>query len=133
MEFSTEIIKILDDLSKRLGVAIDWSSENIMPYLNGLVNRIIGLEIATSIFTMVIGTVLILVGICGLKYVWKNKHKYAYFGDLDEGITWGMIGAIVALVVGVLVFIPQCYDIIEVIHLPEKTICDYVQGLLNTR
>ena len=131
MEFSTEIIKILDDLSKRLGVAIDWSSQNIMPYLNGLVDRFIKWEIATSIFGMAIGIVLTVVGICGLKYVWKNKHEYPYFGDLDEGITWGVIGLIVALVVGVLVFMFECYDLIELIYLPEKAIYDYVQGLVD--
>lgn len=30
---SDEIIKILDDLGQRFGVVIDWSSENVMPYL----------------------------------------------------------------------------------------------------
>ena len=130
MEFSTEVIKIFDDLSKRLGVAIDWSNENIMPYLNDLVDRFIKWEIARSIFGVAISIVLIVVGICGIKYVWKNKHKYRYFGDLDEGITWVMIGAVLALVIGVLAFLFTCAELIEVIYLPEIAIYDYVQDLI---
>ena len=30
---SDEIIKLLDDLGQRFGIAIDWSSENMMPYI----------------------------------------------------------------------------------------------------
>lgn len=35
---SNEIIKVLDDLSERLGIAIDWSSQNVMPYLQDLMD-----------------------------------------------------------------------------------------------
>lgn len=133
MEFSNEIIKLLDDLSKRLGVAIDWSNENIMPYLNGLVDRFIKWEIARSIFGIAISIVLIVVGICGLKYVLKNKHKNPYFGDLDEGITWVMIGALTSLIAGGILFLCDCIGLIEVIYLPEIAIYDNVQSLMNTQ
>lgn len=46
---SDEIIKILDDLGQRFGIAIDWSSQNVMPYLQDLVRRFTTYEIATSI------------------------------------------------------------------------------------
>ena len=33
---SKEIIAIFDDLAERFGVAIDWTSANVMPYLQEL-------------------------------------------------------------------------------------------------
>ena len=36
---SEEIIKILDDLGRRFGILIDWSSKNILPYLQDLIPR----------------------------------------------------------------------------------------------
>ena len=33
---SEEVIKILDNLGEKFGVAIDWTSENIAPYLTKL-------------------------------------------------------------------------------------------------
>lgn len=46
---SDEIIKILDDLGQRFGIAIDWSSQNVMPYLQDLISRYIKYETMTSI------------------------------------------------------------------------------------
>ena len=130
MEFSTEIIKIFDDLSKRLGVAIDWSNENIMPYLNGLVDRFIKWEVARSIFSIAISIVLIVIGIYGLKCCFKRKNKWCLIGELDESITWLWAGTVLALMTGILAFLFYCGNIIQVIYLPEIAIYDYVQDLI---
>lgn len=44
MSFSNELIKILDDLGKRFGIAIDWTKQNVMPYIEDLGKRIIKYE-----------------------------------------------------------------------------------------
>jgi hypothetical protein len=36
-----EVIKVLNHLGDQFGVAIDWSSANVMPYLNDLMTRMI--------------------------------------------------------------------------------------------
>ena len=33
---SNEVIKVLDAFSQKFGIAINWTSENIMPYLQQL-------------------------------------------------------------------------------------------------
>lgn len=55
---SDQIIKVLDNLANKIGVGIDWGSQNIMPQLLDLLNRIVIREIIWSIlailgFTMV--------------------------------------------------------------------------------
>ena len=40
---SEEIIKVLNDLASRFGVAIDWTNQNIVPYLQDLMTRFIKL------------------------------------------------------------------------------------------
>ena len=50
MEFSQNLIAIIDDLCQKIGIVLDWSSENILPYLKTLVERFIKFEIGTSIF-----------------------------------------------------------------------------------
>ena len=133
MTFSNEIIKILDDLSKRLGVAIDWSNKNIMTYLNDLIDRFIKWEIATSTVNIVLGIVIGIVGGCMTKNIWKNRNNHTYFGDMDEGITWAFIGGIACIVAGVLVVALNCDAIVEAIFLPEMTIYNYVTNLINTK
>lgn len=38
---SEEIIKVIDELGKRFGIVIDWSNQNIIPYLQELLKRFI--------------------------------------------------------------------------------------------
>ena len=49
-----EIIKVLDDLSEWLGIAVDWTSQNVLPYLQELCDKYISYEIWTSIVYILI-------------------------------------------------------------------------------
>lgn len=129
---SNEIIKILDDLSKRIGVAVDWSGENVMPYLEELMKRFIQWEIVTSTVWVVIGIVLFICGLYCTKSIWKRRNNYAYFGDFDEGVTWRFIISISAMVCGAIIFYCQCFDICEAVCIPEKTIYDHITFLIRT-
>ena len=46
---SKEIIKILDALAEKAGLAIDWTSANVFPYLQQLCSKYVTYEITTSI------------------------------------------------------------------------------------
>ncbi len=129
---SNEIIKILDDLSKRIGVAVDWSGENVMPYLEELMKRFIQWEIVTSTVWVVIGIVLFICGLYCTKSIWKSRGNYRYFGDLDEGITWRFIISMVATFFGVFILLVQCFDICEAVCIPEKTIYEYIRYLISS-
>ena len=48
MTFSEEFIKIMDYVGSKLGFVIDWTSQNIVPYMSELGQRIVNYEIATS-------------------------------------------------------------------------------------
>lgn len=132
MKFSNEIIKILDDLGKRIGFAIDWSNKNVMPYLEELMRRFITWEIATSIIWIILGVVMTSLGGVFARYIWKNRDSYDYFGDPDEGITWLFILCSALLVAGIPVVITQCLDICRAVYLPEMTIYQYIDGLIST-
>jgi hypothetical protein len=41
MDISNEIIEVLDHLSEKFGVVINWSSENVMPYVQELCGKYI--------------------------------------------------------------------------------------------
>lgn len=132
MKFSNEIIKILDDLGKRIGFAIDWSNKNVMPYLEELMRRFITWEIATSIIWIILGVVMTSIGGAFARHIWKNRDSYDYLGDPDEGITWLFILCLALLVAGIPVVITQCFDICRAVYLPEMTIYQYIDGLIST-
>ena len=124
MSFSSQFIEVLDALCDKIGIAIDWTSQNVAPYVTDLATRIITYEIWTSAAWIVIAAIVFLIA-------WKmtkNMCKEDRFED-EWIIGWGIriiIGIICFAVIGVEVF-----DIIEVLALPEKALYDFVMGLMD--
>lgn len=117
---SEEIIKILDDLGRRFGIAIEWSSENVTPYLKDLMSRYINYEVMTSIAWIVIGAILLIGGITFAIICAKNG------GDLSPTICI-CVAACGAVMIGV-----QAFDIITCYTIPEKIIIEYINSLMSS-
>ena len=60
MKASDQIIEVFDYLGEKLGISIDWTSENILPYIQTLCGKYINWEIATSIVWLIVGIVFII-------------------------------------------------------------------------
>lgn len=54
----SEIIKVLDALCDKVGIVIDWTSENILPQLEELSCKLVSYELWTSVFWRVMGGLL---------------------------------------------------------------------------
>ena len=118
-ELSAEVIKILDNLGERFGIAVDWTSKNTMPYLQELFDKFINWEIWTSVMFGGIGVVLLIVSIT--LFVLGNKAcKLGY----DESFC--IIFGVCALIIGSTMVFSQLYDIIECMTFPEKALFDYM-------
>ena len=76
MEFSQNVIEIFDDLCERIGIAIDWSAENIMPYIKDLFERFIRFEIGTSIFYIVLSIFVLSIALSNIPtpFIYKNNY-----------------------------------------------------------
>lgn len=68
---SEEIIKVLDALGEKFGVAINWTSANVMPYLQKLCGKYVTYKIATSIVWLLIGVFILFIG----KYLIEKTKK----------------------------------------------------------
>ena len=123
---SDEVIKILDALTERLGLAIDWSSSNVLPYFQQLCNKYIKYEIATSIIWIVIGIVLLLGG----RYLSKKiKYKIDMFWSVNDLI---IIAVIVMVLLGSYMIVTQTFDIATCITFPEKMIFYELQNIYSS-
>ena len=129
---SDEIIKILDDLGQRFGIAIDWSSQNVMPYLKDLVSRFTSYEVLTSIMWIVVLVLVIIGCFIGIPQIVRYTNRKI---SEDEYSDW-VFGKV--LIVGLFVFIigisisaiiQQIMDIITCYTIPEKMILEYINYL----
>lgn len=130
MEVSDQIIAVLDNLCAKFGIAIDWTADNVLPYVKELFGKFITYEIVTSVIWIVLG----IIGIVTAYTIRKNyckKNKIESIDDLDDmafGLTVVFIIALLAIIPMVVV---QIFDIAACLAFPEKILFDRVTDLMQ--
>ena len=135
MEVSEQVIKVLDAVCDKFGIVIDWTSNNIIPYIQELGNKIITYDICNSIMWLVIGSAIPLtVAILIKKFLNKKKleakermNDYYYTdGSLDEGAWYCYAMIIVLIIIAIILTTSNIESIIQDIVFPEKTIIEFI-------
>lgn len=131
MTMSDQIIAVLDNLCTKFGIAIDWTSENVLPYVMELAGKFIKYEIVTSIVWCVVISVLLFVAFKAYKW-FHTKHKEY---TLDTGLEIAdMAFAIIlsAMIIAAIFTIPkEIFDIVTCITFPEKAIFEYIKPMIQ--
>ena len=114
---------MLQKLAEQFGLALDFSKENVIPYLQQLAERVVKYEVGQSIFWMIIGIICIIVGIGLFVFVYKKVTAEEYF---DECILM-LLGIIAVLFfcAGIGIACCQINDLILCEYLPEKILLRY--------
>ena len=121
---SNEVIKVLDHICDKFGIAIDWSSSNIIPYLQDLVIRITKYVTYTSIFWLVISILTITISIyLSIKLIKWSRDTY-----YDDVITiFCSVITPIIVIIFFLVGVTACQNLIEINTIPEKYIIEMIQ------
>lgn len=121
---SEEIIKVLDNLGQKFGIAIDWTSQNVLPYLQDLMTRFISLQNTKAIIWIVILSILILltvtVMIIGIKSAGEDEDYEEFESCVGLGIIFIIILSIPLLC--------NIFGLMQNIYTPELTIIDYISN-----
>ena len=124
MTVSSEIIEVLDYLGEKFGIAIDWTSNNVLPYLQTLADKFIKWEISTSILWIAIAAFIIVIIITLI-----NLKGFREINEETYGMLW--IPIIALIIVSFIVICIQIFDIIECNIFPEKALYDFIKVMLN--
>ena len=127
MTVSSEIIEVLNYVGEKFGIAIDWTSNNVLPYLQTLVDKFIQWEISTSILWIAIAVfvIAIIISLMNLKGI-REFNK-----EVCDGILWIPAGI---LILGFFIVIcVQIFDIVECNVFPEKVLYDFIKIMLNQK
>lgn len=117
MQISDEVIKILEYLCDKIGITIDWTSNNVIPYLEQLCEKFVKWEIGTSIGWIALAVISIIIALIFSKVVDLDGFEIFIF--------WCV------LIIAIVIIGWQAFDIIECYTFPEKTIYDYIQTYLQ--
>lgn len=134
MTISEQIIKILDTLCAKFGIAINWTSENVIPYVEVLCKKLVTYEIVTSAMWVLLMWVLFGASAITLKklHPWLMK---AYDEDYDDGYMILDVALwVVTVFLGVVMICVACdqiADIIKCLTFPEMYVFEYVSNLMK--
>lgn len=132
---SEEIIKVLDALAEKFGLAVDWTSANVIPYLEQLCGKYVNYEIATSAIWLLFGIACLIFG-----RVLSKKIRYCFDKsdgmDEDNGYSWGCVGAAIGFgvltIIGLIVVMTQVFDIATCFTFPEKIIIEELKSIYTS-
>lgn len=127
---SEEIIKVLDELGKRFGLVIDWSNQNIIPYLQELLKRFICYQNITACAWIIISIAISVVGVVTIRFLnkWRKSDDYDSCVDFDIAI-FGYIMSTITISLGIGIIIGNILGITKNICMPEIVVYEYIKNI----
>ena len=128
MQVSEQIIQVIDALCKRFGIAIDWTQQNILPWINDLCEKIVKYELCSSVVWIVICVVLLGILFTVTKLVINSLEDY----DVDTKVViWIMFTIVLTILLARIC--RQVFDIVACRTFPEKILLDYIENMVSNK
>ena len=134
MTASEQIIQVIDALCEKFGIAVDWTSQNVIPYVETLCKKLITYEIVTSIAWITFMMLLSIGSIITAKKLYPiitKKIKEETYNDWDVALGFIIGGTIFVNIVTTSVIGVQIADIIKCLTFPEMYVFQYVNTLIQ--
>ena len=130
---SEEIIKVIDELGKRFGIVIDWSNQNIIPYLQELLKRFICYRNITACVWIIVSIAMTIGGVVMSKILnkWEKSDNYneSYCSDDEFLAIMGYIFSICIIALGIGLIIGNILGIVKNICMPEMVVYEYIKNI----
>ncbi len=128
-----EIIKVIDALCEKFGIAVDWTAENIMPYIQELFSKVVLWKMWNAIVAIIICTILIVGASFAICKICKIVKDFKYGWDDDFWHPWVTALFIAVIAISSIVLICNGYSLIKTLIFPDLVMLEYVQKLLSSK
>lgn len=125
---SNQIIEVLNEICNKFGLAIDWTSKNVQPYLQDLIAKCVAYKFATSIMWLIFGILVCAIGSVLVKMTvgsWKKYKEEGSFSDRDI-CAIQCIASGILLTVGIVMVACNITTMIACKTFPEKVVLDMI-------
>ena len=132
--FSSQFIEIFDHLCQKFGIVIDWTAQNVIPYITALCGRI-----ANYLIFKNISLIFAFIGVlylfwrfskpcCSKENKWDPDFHYCKSMNISYILGWLGRGIGAAFTIGM--SITALLTIVRCIYLPEFVIIDCLSAYL---
>lgn len=137
-----ELCNVIDKIAEKIGIAIDWSSENVMPYIQDIMQRYRTMSIVENIIAMtvcaIIITICIIVAVKMTKGIINGFHNSVssiwFDADYDVVSIFSIVTyAIIAilLLISVIALCNATGELIRWIYVPEVKFLEMLKEFTN--
>ena len=134
MTVSEQIIQVINDLCTKLGIAINWTGDNVIPYIETLCKKLVTYEIATSAAQILLWILICIAAAVATKKL-TPVFKKGLEEDWNEGwevaTVFSILGLVGIYIAALIVTIFQIGDIIKCVTFPEMYVFEYIQKLIQ--
>lgn len=124
-----QINQVIDKVAEKFGIMIDWSQQNVMPYIQDLIQRMCKYEITTSIVWIFLSIIIVIPFIVWWKNIYTNSRITDNYGVLSCEAMLLVIFSIFTFVISVFIICVQINDIALAMYLPEKLFMNVLNNI----
>ena len=136
-----ELCNVIDKIAEKIGVVVDWTSENVLPFIQDIMQRYRTMSIVKNVITMIVCTIIITICVIvvtkmikGIVNGLKNEVSSIWFdADYDELSKLSLVTSviiIIPLLVSVIVLCVAAVDLIGWLYVPEVKLLGILKGLM---
>lgn len=127
---SDQIIQVLDALCNKFGLAIDWGAQNVLPYAQELMGKMVSYELWTSLVW--VGFELLYIAIYGFVSfrLFKIYDELCDYVKESCTISFWIIGGFMAVICFIGFFL-DLESVITCLTFPEKIVFEMMQSMMK--
>ncbi len=136
-----ELCNIIDKIAEKIGVAIDWSSENVMPYIQDIMQRYRTMNIVNNIIVMtvcaIIITICVIVAVKIIKGIINGSQNMVssiwFDADFDMVSIFSIVTCTIiafSFVISGIVLCGATGELMGWLYVPEVKFLEVLKGLI---
>ena len=126
---NNELVELLKELANQMGIAVDWTSENIRPYIIDTMGRLAKYEIFTSVIWILLFAIIAFIAVQFWKIAYKKYKDVDDYEFDEESFFWISVLLLLVIIGVVLGIVSQLCDIGEAIYMPEVLLIEKLRSL----
>ena len=140
---SEEIIKVLDYIGEKVGIAIDWTSEAVVPQITEIISRYTKFNIASHIAGIALCLALFIVAIVFIVKIIKaydninktNEDNFWFYNwmgstEISDITIWMIVIVCIVIIISVVFVCINIHELLKWIFIPELNIIKELQSYL---
>lgn len=129
---SSEVSEVLNTLGEKFGLFVDWSQQNVQPYIEDLMQRVVQYNLAINICWLVVSTILFVIGIISISRIIKRVRSVDGIPIDEEPIAVATaVISFFGIIIGITMIPISIGYIFQCLYLPEMVFIEELKSLMK--